>query len=57
MHLMIAEFSPVFLQPSYDFLQYDLMKCHKISQMTVKIIFMNIEYMEAAEAEPQSDYL
>lgn len=57
MHLMIAEFSPVFLQPSYDFLQYDLTKCHKISQMTVKIIFMNIEYMEEAEVEPQSDYL
>lgn len=29
MHLMVAEFSPVFLRPAYDFLQDDLTKCHK----------------------------
>lgn len=32
-------------------------KCHKISQMTVKIIVINIEYVEATEIQPQTDYL
>lgn len=53
---MIDEFSPVFLQPAYDFLQYELAKCHKISQMTVKIIVINIEYMAATEMQPRTDY-
>lgn len=53
---MIAEFSPVFLQPAYDFLQYNLTKRHKISQVTVKIIVRNIKYMEATETRPQTDY-
>lgn len=43
--------------PAYDFLQYELAKCHKISQMTVKIIVVNIEYMEATEMQPRTDYL
>lgn len=54
MHLKMAEFSPVFLQPAYDFLQYGLRKCHKISQMTVEIIIINIEYMEATEMQPRT---
>lgn len=56
MHLKIAEFPPVFLQPAYDFFQYGLTKCHKISQMTVKIIVINIEHMEATATQPWTDY-
>lgn len=56
MHLMTAEFSPVFLQPAYDFLQYDLTKCHKASQMTVKIIIINIKYTDATEMQPRTAY-